>query len=225
MDDDLEGDMREQRLQAAMEWVKKRFQENQENPVSAKQPRHPLPPLSFAQPVQSVFKRRTSTPRGIVKKKFRPAGHAASKQGARPSSVSGSARVTRARTLSQVIQQSSTTAASPSVPPSASRAASPESLPLPPACREHEIEEFLQNCKPNMVHHLDAFLAFGCNNNDYLSGMAKWDKELILEVLKRLISEGTRLATRNNSAEGASQMELVVILHHLNETFGGGVSE
>lgn len=71
-----------------------------------------------------------------------------------------------------------------------------------------------------MEKYIPAFLAFGCNNGEYLSEIAQWDSEELKDSLEMIIREGGRLAMGDNDAAGPSRMDLMILEENLRSRFG-----
>lgn len=117
-------------------------------------------------------------------------------------------------------------------PPSTNRRpasmTSPTSQSTPLACRSHEVKEFLCSCNPNMVSHLNSFLASGCHNRNFLAAVASWSDGDIEGFLRRVVfkkPQGTQVSASEDESGIATLVtntESFILTRHLKAYFAVG---
>ncbi|KIM47072.1 hypothetical protein M413DRAFT_63304 [Hebeloma cylindrosporum] len=76
-----------------------------------------------------------------------------------------------------------------------------------------EVERFLRACNPPMDHHLQRFIDFGCDNEEFLRGISSWAEGNRVAILKKIL-------TRPKGESGVTEMEVAVIDNNLEAYFG-----
>lgn len=84
-----------------------------------------------------------------------------------------------------------------------------------PDCRVDEVLHFLRGCDPAMDHFLEAFIAFGCRNKQFLGTVAKLDDAEMDELLKRLLKHSTRFKASN----AVPEMDLWILKRYFRQYF------
>ncbi|KDR78794.1 hypothetical protein GALMADRAFT_1269380 [Galerina marginata CBS 339.88] len=68
--------------------------------------------------------------------------------------------------------------------------AGPSSVPRTIDPRIIPVRNFLQACKPSMVHHLEKFQEYGCCSQEHLQNMSEWPQEKKYKELQVLLAIG-----------------------------------
>lgn len=67
-----------------------------------------------------------------------------------------------------------------------------------------------------MGSHLDAFIAYGCNNKEYLEAMATWSDKEINMCLTEILEKGGKKGKRGVRV---TEMKIFVLRRNIREQF------